>query len=244
MSATLGSFSLSDMIRCGAALRASCADVTTMEQAAGRVVRLLFDDLSGPKKQTECILVRFYLTVPFAELDQARRDFAERILGSVTPWPELPCLTLLASAGVEDDWNDPARSRSHRVIPLPSPETVAQSPMIAQLLSQLGLELSSLLSPDPELIVDLDQKQYNVFHVADAVDSPYVPAQDDFVAPYGVRSVIGFGGMLPSGEMFAVVVFSRVPVSREAASLFRTIALSVKVAVLPFVGRTFDAVPQ
>jgi len=213
-----------------------------MEDAAHRVVRQLFDDLYGSGSDAECVLARFYLTVPYAELDGSRQAFAKRLLGDA-PWAELPCLTLLASAGVTAEWNDPALSRAHRAIPLPSPATVAQSPMIAALISQLGLELSALLSPDPDLMVDLDQKQYNVFHVADAIGSPYVPAQDDFVVPYGVQSVVGFGGMLPSGEMFAVVLFSRAPISRETADLFRTVALNVKVAVLPVVGRTFAATP-
>ncbi|HVE62478.1 MAG TPA: hypothetical protein VNB94_01565 [Mycobacteriales bacterium] len=224
-------------------MRTSCLGAATMEQAAGEVVHRLFVDFSGPGDAAECVLVRFYLTVPYAELDAGRQDFARGVLGDTAPWPELPCLTLLASAGVEPAWNDAALSQHHRAIPLPSPETVAKSPMIAQLLSQLGLELSSLLSPDPEVIIDLDQRQYNVFHVAEAVGSPYVPAQADFVVPYGVRSAVGFGGMLPSGEMFALVLFSRVPISRATADLLRTIALNVKVAILPLVGRTFVAPP-
>ena len=40
--------------------------------------------------------------------------------------------------------------------------------------------------------------------------------------------------MLPSGDLFAVVLFSRTPISRETATLFQTVALSVKLAVLPF----------
>jgi hypothetical protein len=42
------------------------------------------------------------------------------------------------------------------------------------------------------------------------------------------------GGLLPSGEFFAVILFSRVVISPEVASLFRTLALSVKLAFLPY----------
>lgn len=237
MSSSLSGFALPDMIRVGARLRSSCESCATMAESADAVVRGLRDSLVDESGRTECVLVRFYLTVPYAELDDSRQRFAAAALDG-SPWPELPCLTLLASAGELPEWNDPTRSRGHQAIPLPSAETVAQSPMIAQLISQLGLELHELLSPDPDLIVDLDQKQYNVFHVADAIGSPYIPAQEEFVRPFGVRSALGFGGMLPSGEMFAVVLFSRTPIARSVADLFRTIALSVKVAVLPAVGRT------
>lgn len=61
-----------------------------------------------------------------------------------------------------------------------------------------------------------------------------MPAQEGFVLPYGVRSVLGFGGLLPGGDLFVVILFSRVPISREVADLFRPLALSAKLAVLPF----------
>jgi hypothetical protein len=240
---SLSTFTLSDMIRCGAQLRSVCAGAESSADAATRVVDELTLMLVGPDVGRECVLVRFYQTVPYAELTADLQAFADRVLGDALAWPELPCLVLLASAGVEEAWNDPVRSQGHRAIPLPSPETVAASPMIAQLISQLGLELSALLEPDPDVIVDLDQKQYNVFHVPVAEGSPYIPAQDDFVVPYGVRSALGFGGMLPSGDMFAVVIFARVPIPRSTADLFRTIALSVKVGMLPVLGSTFAVSP-
>jgi hypothetical protein len=75
-----------------------------------------------------------------------------------------------------------------------------------------------------------------VFHVAEALGSPFVPAQDPFVKRHGVRSVLGFGGMLPTGDLFTVILFTRVPVPRATAELFKPLALSTKLAILPFVG--------
>ena len=63
----------------------------------------------------------------------------------------------------------------------------------------------------------------------------------EFVVPFGIKSVLGFGGVLPPGDLFAVIMFSRVPVPRETADLFRNLALSVKLAILPFSrGPVFD----
>src|SRR5262249_41137651 len=135
-------------------------------------------------------------------------------------------------------WNDRRGSAGHRAIPLASEAMVRRSPMIAQLVSQLGLEVATLLEPDPQLLVDLEQRSYNVFHVADARGSPYVPAQESFVIPHGIRSVIGFGGLFPSGNLFAVILFTTTPIPRETADLFRPLALSVKLAVMPFEGRS------
>jgi len=101
-------------------------------------------------------------------------------------------------------------------------------------LGQFGLDVNAVIQPDPLLIMEMEQKSYNVFHVAEAEGSPYVPAQADFVVPFRVRSVVGFGGMLPSGDLFAVIAFVRVPMARETGDLFKTLALGIKVAVLPF----------
>jgi hypothetical protein len=57
------------------------------------------------------------------------------------------------------------------------------------------------------------------------------------VIPHGIRSVLGFGGVLPSGDLFAMILFSRVRIPREIAELFKTLSLNVKVALLPFVDR-------
>jgi len=62
--------------------------------------------------------------------------------------------------------------------------------------------------------------------------------------PFGIRSVIGFGGMLPSGNLFAVILFTKVPIPRETADLFRPLALSVKLAILPFDSGLEDTRPS
>ncbi len=98
---------------------------------------------------------------------------------------------------------------------------------------------------DPHHPLELEQQHYNVFYVPQAVGSPLVPHQDDFVIPCSIQSVLGFGGLLPSGNLFAIVLFSKVPLPRETANLFKTLALSVKLAILPFDGRAvFAAQPS
>ena len=87
------------------------------------------------------------------------------------------------------------------------------------------------------LIGDLSQKTFNTFYVPEAVGSPYIPAQDDFVIPYGIKSVLGFGGVLSSGELFVVIMFSKTSIPSQTAEGFKNLAPSVKVAVEPFVGK-------
>jgi hypothetical protein len=109
--------------------------------------------------------------------------------------------------------------------------------MIAQLINQLGLRVDWLVETNTGVLLDQDQHSFNVFHVPDAPGSPHIPAQSEFVEPYGIRSVLGFGGVIPTGELFAVILFSKDPIPRETADMFRTLALNVKVALLPCVGQ-------
>ena len=233
----LSSFSLSDMTRCGAELRKLGATASSMEEAAARVVNLLYRDLTTPPTGARAAaLVRTFVTLPYARLEPDQQAFASRILPDVAAHPGMKCLTLLATAGDEPNWNDRHASTGHQALPLPSEESIARSPMISQLIRQLGIEVGTLLEADSKVMVDDAQHTFNVFHIPDALGSPYIPAQDQFVVPYGIRSVIGFGGLMPPGELFATIIFSRAPIPREVAELFKTLALNVKVALLPFAG--------
>ena len=100
--------------------------------------------------------------------------------------------------------------------------------MISNLVNQLGLEVTEFLNPSPSMMLDIDQRTYNVFHVPVAL---------------GIKSCIGFGGMLPSGNLLAVIMFCKTPVESVVASMFRTVSLSAKLALLPFEDQVFLTEP-
>jgi len=231
----LAEFKMSEMIECGSAIRKFSKGSCSMEEAANRIVRYLYANFTD--KQTgkgTLALVRFYKTHPYAGLDDELKEFAHGLMGDIPESPEIKCLTLLATKGDNLLWNSRKNSAGHKAIPLPSPQVVEQIPMIAQLIIQFGLDISSVVHPKPHLILEPWQKSFNVFYVEEAAGSPYVPAQENFVIPFGIHSVIGFGGMLPDGNLFAVIMFSKIHISRDKAELFRTLSLSAKKAVLPF----------
>jgi hypothetical protein len=230
----LATFSVEQKVAFSKGLRQCGAGAASIGDAAECVVRYFYDNLVDAESGTAaCGLVRLYRTAPFGELDQETQDFAASRLGDAAPLSaQMKCLTLLASAGQRPEWNSPATSRGHRAIPLPSEEMVSQSPMISQLILQLGLEIRTVLHPDPEFLPDLEHREYNLFYVPVAAGSPFIPAQEDFVVPYDIKSALGFGGLLPGGDLFATVLFSKVFVPREVALTFRSLALSVKTALL------------
>lgn len=233
-------FTLGDMTELGSALRRLGEGAESMEEVATAVVRHLYGSLADAETgRPGCALVRFFKTHPYGGLSPELRDFACGTLMGEIPGDDVPCLTLLGTAGDEPAWNDARLSLGHRAIPLISKEMVSQAPMISSLLQQLGVEVDVLLNSSANLLVEHESSSFNVFYVPQAIGSAFIPAQAEFVRPHGIRSVLGFGGMLASADIFAVILFSRVEIPRETAELFRTLALNVKMAVLSFDSEVF-----
>jgi hypothetical protein len=233
MSFSLRRFELREMLRCGLDLRRVARDTPTMEDAAGAIVRYLYDSFVDTGGEHECALVRFYKTHPYGGLEPELRAVVRERMGE-RPGDAMKCLVLLATAGAEPAWNSRRLSKGHRAIPLPSTQIVERAPMIAQLIRQMGLDLSSVVSARPELLQGVEGKTFNVFYVPRALGSEAIPAQDDFVRPYGIESVLGCGGVNLQGELYAAILFSRVPIPQETADRFRNIALDLKMAISSF----------
>jgi len=222
-------FSLTDMMHCGGIIR-GLARLATELQFAEALVRFLYDQMLDKDGDRALALVRLFETRRLDELDIELRDLAKTTLPGAAP--ETTCLTLVATAGDQAQWNDSKLSKEHRVIPLPSEEAVERLPMIAQVLSQFGLEISSFLRPQGEMLVGTPDAR--VFHVPEARGSPFIPAQSEFVMPCGIRSVVAFGDLLPGGRLFVVLLFSKSPISREIAALFGYLSLSTRMAMLTY----------
>jgi hypothetical protein len=224
----LTTFGLGDMLKCSPRLREAATGAPTFELAAQRVCRFLYDELRDAAGGRQCALVRCYKTNAYGSLEPELQEFARTLMGFRQPWPAMKCLTLMATVGQTAAWNSRHSSRGHQAIPLPSPEIVEKAPMIAQLIKEFDLEISNVIQPSPEVVRELAGKRHGVFHVEDAHGSPYIPAQEEFVDRFGIRSVLGFGGLLINGDLFAVILFTTVHVSPPAADRFRTLALDVK----------------
>jgi hypothetical protein len=241
----IAQLSLRDMTACGNALRLCGQGASSSAEVSERMVHYLYDQFGDPTTGEHAFaLVRFFQTQTYGALSPALQEEAQRLLGGPATGPDMKCLTLMATRGLDPAWNACEDSKGHQAIPLPAPEAIAAIPMISQLISQFGIEAKTLLEPDKNLLADLSQRTYNVFHVEEVPGSPYVPAQQQFVQPYGIRSVLGFGGMLPSGEMFALILFARVPIPASTASMFRPLAVSAKLAVMPFVAEAPPAMKR
>jgi hypothetical protein len=223
------------MAECGLALRQFGLGVESMEEASNRIVRYLYENFcTKPTGEKSCALVRLLKTHPYEDLEVELAEYARSMLDHYPPLPAMKCMTLLATVGEQTEWNSRHTSVGHKAIPLASESVVAEIPMISQLIRQLGLDIKTVINPDPNLLVEIEQRKYKVFYVPEAIGSLYIPAQDSFVIPFGIKSVLGFGGLLPSGNMFAIIMFLKVQIPISTVQMFSTLALNVKTALLPF----------
>ncbi|MEA5596496.1 sensor histidine kinase [Rivularia sp. UHCC 0363] len=231
----LTKFTLRDMSECGFALRNTAHKADCMEDVSNLAIKYFYEHLVNKNSgEKSCVLIRFFKTHSYGKLPPELQEYAQNILGKNQIADDLKCLTLLATAGELPEWNSRYKSIGHKAIPLANEDTIHRIPMISQLIKQLGLNPGIVLQSDPNLLIDIEQNMYNVFYVENALSSPYISSQKSFVIPFGVKSVIGFGGLLPSGDMFTILMFLRVIVPHTMVELIRPLALNVKTAILPF----------
>jgi two-component system, NtrC family, sensor kinase len=223
---------LADLSHASGRLRKLGDGAETTEEIADRIARFLHEEFGAQSGEGKpVILARVYKTHLYEALPPDLQAFATKVAG-VTPAPKTACLVLLATAGIEEGWNSRKASAGHQAIPLLSVEAVRRLPMVAQLITQLGFDVSTIVAADPALLIDKEKTAFNVFHVPDALGSPFIPAQKDFVVRYGVKSVLGFGGALPAGELYSAILFSKTAISRDTAEMFKPIALATRLALM------------
>lgn len=129
----------------------------------------------------------------------------------VTRW-----ITLMATIGVEPAWCSRHTSEGHQVIPADAPAT----PMLKAAFSQIGLSFGQDAKVNTLMMHDDEDHIGKFFYVADAVGSPHIPVQKEFVEHYQIRSVIGVGGPFLGGASYFCLGFSRAPISEADATKF------------------------
>ena len=228
----LSQFSLSDMISCGADIRALSARHDSREAYADDLVRYLYRRIVDDDGNQAFALVRLFQTSVLADMDKPLQRVAESLDPDTPLALDTKCLVLVGTAGDLPRWNDRQQSTRHQAIPLPNAEAVERLPMISSLIRQLGLSVGGVLDGNHGALIE--GVGAKVFHVADARGSAFIPVQEDFVIPHGIRSVVGFGDLLPSGQLFTVICFSKTAITEETAVLFSYLSLSAKLALLAY----------
>ncbi|MEG4518540.1 MULTISPECIES: histidine kinase [unclassified Microcoleus] len=225
-------FTPQDMAKCSLVLRYLGRNTASMEASSQKIVNYIYQHFCDSQTgENTCALVRLFKTHPYGELEDSLQQSARGLMKGNSPAADMKCWTLLAAAGTEPQWNSRHTAAENTAIPLVSTKLVAQMPAISEMLRQFGLDIPTFLGIEPERFLQLEPAVLNIFHVSEAKGSRFIPEQNYLILPYQVKSVLGFGGLLPSGSLFAVVMFLKVKIPQSTAEMFKDLALSVKTAL-------------
>lgn len=214
----------------GTAIRGMSINAASKQEFAETVVKFFYDKFVNHQGQRELALVQCFETRKFEDLNEELKTLAT---SSSAPTSDTTCMTLVAAAGDRQDWNDIRHSTGHPVIALTKDAGAEQSHMVLQLARQLGAPFEANGQRDFKILLNEPTKK--VFHIADAQGSSLVPLEDELITRFGIKSVVGFGDVLPNGELFVIIIYSKVPISYETAVLFSHLSISIRIALLPFV---------
>ena len=192
------------------------------------------------------VLSRVFVVVPFKSLPsrdaEIASSFAENVEAGSLLLPDTPVLSLLGSCGTNPAWRNRRLSSGHLAIPLLSRALVEGIPMIARLLSDVGVDLACLDDASPIDSRRMQGSANQCFYVAQASEARdsrgrfIIPAQT-FVAEYRIGTVFGMAGSYVDGTMLAAISFSTETLKKVTVDRFPSVIAHFKVATSAIVLR-------
>jgi serine phosphatase RsbU (regulator of sigma subunit)/anti-sigma regulatory factor (Ser/Thr protein kinase) len=241
----------------GAAI-ARCGDQAgSMEGVARHAVAAIRGAFPTAGGESAIVLVRIFQTTRFELLTPQLRSYALARMAPGANGEGTRCLALLATVGDRPTWCDRHASRDHQALPLSGAEVVRRMPLGLTVMDHLvGADAQRAAHPPhterfaadrPRPVAALPDfasgevtyhgepraTRVAVHLVSQVAGSPLVPAQW-LVDAHGVSSALGLGGILPNGELFTAVIFSRVPIDTVTAHRFGAVAETLCGAMAPF----------
>ena len=228
----LSSFTIDDLEVCSRELRVLGAGAVNMQESAQRVTEHLFDRLRGRASRSECALVSLHKTHQHRALPLD----LHAVVRDVDPTVEDEDLCLVRMSMASDER---VSGTLGSTTPLTATTSHAQ-PVVAAMLSAMGVQLGSL--PDPISVIKsgIHRRSIDAFVVPAFRESELltgaVRAELDSI---GVQSAVGFGGWLPSGNLFMIFALGRVAIAERSARLLGSLAPSIRASLAPFTHRPF-----
>jgi hypothetical protein len=220
-------------------LQAALKDCAHLQEAAQTCARLLYEEF-----QESLVLARVFVTLPFGELPARDQAFVTALAGAREISPLLnektQVLSLLGTQGAEAAWSDRYHSQGHLGIPLVTADFVESIPMLARLMSDMGIGSDWFDKFEPDILVKNLGRAAGVFYVRDARtrldarDRRIVSAQD-FVLRHDIHTVFGLGGSYLNGSFVTMILFTRETIEQPQAEAFMLLVNTLKTATLSLV---------
>lgn len=234
--AGLKNFSVDDLVQFSADLRHLGEGTDAMEVVAQRLCDYLYGNLVAEDGGPGTAVVRLYKTHGHHRLRGDLAVIARRVDDTIEE--RTPCLVLLASAPGGREAT--VRDDTELVRPL-TPRAIAETPLMVRMMEALGVDIETVLDPSKVLAMRLQSKNLSVYVESGLGDSEWIPdlAARERVRELGIKDMIGLGGLLPSGDLFLLCLFTREPVDERVADLFSSLVIAVKAALIPHTFRPF-----
>ncbi len=222
----------------------------TLDEAAQLLSDIIYEEF-----RDSLVLARVYATVPFSELPATNRTFVTIVATTNDIMPlikdDTPILSLLGTRGLKPEWNDRHMSQGHVGIPLASAAFVDQTPMIAELLKEVGLDLDWIDSGEMDIVTKAVGGVSGIFYVQDArqavdLKGRKVISAQDFVEANDVKTVFGLAGGYPTSKTFiTIILFCREMLEKSQVELFVPLidALKANTTYLASTGAVFAREP-
>jgi hypothetical protein len=220
-------------------LHAALQDCAHLQEAAQTCARLLYEEFTE-----SLVLARLFVTLPFGDLPARDRAFVTALADAKNITPLLgektQVLSLLGTQGTRTLWNDRYQSQAHLGIPLVAAAFVESIPMVARLMSDMGIGSDLFDKFGADILVKNLGRAAGVFYVGDAAtrldahDRKIVSAQD-FVAAHDIHTVFGLGGSYLNGSFVTIILFTREIIEQAQAEAFMLLVNTFKTATLSLV---------
>ena len=193
---------------------------SSLEEVAQELSRMLYSSFVTEDGSSPFVLTRFFKTCTYSELPDDIRNYIHNKEPTRDLISDSKYLTLLGSYGVLDNWRNRNLSENYKAFPIHDEHMLDKFPMLSAVFKQIGFKLPHLKGAETSILLTDSHRQYGVFCVENAEDNKLIPKQAEFVKPYSVKSVFGFGGIYSTFNAYAVLVFARKRFSRKEAQLF------------------------
>ncbi|HEX9918873.1 MAG TPA: hypothetical protein VGA87_06885, partial [Pyrinomonadaceae bacterium] len=195
-----------------------------LQEAAQTCARLLYEEF-----QESLVLARLFVTLPFNDLPARDKAFVAALAEAkeITPLlsEKTQVLSLLGTHGAEAAWSDRYQSRGHLGIPLVTADFIESIPMVARLMSDMGIGSDWFDKFEPDILVKNLGRAAGVFYVRDArtrldARERRIVSAQDFVAAHDIRTVFGLGGSYLNGSFVTLILFTREIIEQSQAEAF------------------------
>jgi PAS domain S-box-containing protein len=228
MQININQLSIATIIKLSKHIKEKCTNFSSFEEITQELMRVLYSSFVTDGRRSPFVLARFFKSCAYDKLPDDIKNYIHNNESKTNFISSNKYLTLLGSFGELDNWKNRYLSKNYKAFPIHDERLLDKFPMLSAVFDQMGINLSHLKQTDKSIIIKDYHRQYSVFCIENAEGSNLIPKQAEFVRPYSVKSVFGFGGTYSTSNVYAVIIFSRERLSKEDAQLFLSLNPVIK----------------